>query len=132
MAEEAFGGKFGEKYQDWAVTVPAFVPKFWGTPRSSAPAGNAFSLRHVIKREYNGVFAIVFGLFFLEAPERQAACLHGIQRYGKRPRGAWRCFFSCDFASGPKYPRGRPGIQRLNQVTAPGARCDARAPARTV
>ena len=69
MAEEAFlAGKFGEKYQDWAATVPAFVPKFWGTPRSSwAPAGNAFSLRHVIKREYNGVFAIVFGLFFLEA-----------------------------------------------------------------
>jgi protein-S-isoprenylcysteine O-methyltransferase Ste14 len=69
MAEEAFlAGKFGATYSDWAATVPAFVPKFWGAPRSAwAPAGNAFSLRHVIKREYNGVFAIVFGMFFLEA-----------------------------------------------------------------
>ena len=69
MAEEAFlAEKFGSTYSDWAATVPAFVPKFWGTPRSSwTPAGNSFSLRHVIKREYNGVFAIVFGMFFLEA-----------------------------------------------------------------
>jgi hypothetical protein len=55
-------------YSEWAATVPAFVPKFWGSPRSAwTPAGNAFSLRHVIKREYNGVFVIVFGMFFLEA-----------------------------------------------------------------
>ncbi|MEE2919819.1 MAG: isoprenylcysteine carboxylmethyltransferase family protein [Bacteroidota bacterium] len=69
MAEEAFlAGKFGGAYSEWASTVPAFVPKFWGAPRSAwTPAGNAFSLRHVIKREYNGVFAVVFGMFFLEA-----------------------------------------------------------------
>ena len=69
MAEEAFlAGKFGATYSEWAATVPAFVPKWWGTPRSAwTPAGNAFSLRHVIKREYNGVFAIVLGMFFLEA-----------------------------------------------------------------
>ncbi len=69
MAEEAFlADKFGKTYSEWAATVPAFVPKFWGNPRSAwTPAGNAFSLRHVIKREYNGVFAIVFGMFFLEA-----------------------------------------------------------------
>jgi len=69
MAEEAFlAGKFGAKYSEWAATVPAFVPKCWGTPRSTwTPADNAFSLRHVIKREYNGEFAIVFGMFLLEA-----------------------------------------------------------------
>ncbi|MDA0728787.1 MAG: isoprenylcysteine carboxylmethyltransferase family protein [Bacteroidetes bacterium] len=69
MAEEAFlAGKFGQKYRDWAATVPAFVPKFWGRPQSRwSSAGNAFSLRHVIKREYNGVFALVFGFFFLDA-----------------------------------------------------------------
>ena len=33
MAEEAFlAGKFGAAYSDWTATVPAFVPKFWGTP----------------------------------------------------------------------------------------------------
>ena len=69
MAEEAFlHAKFGERYAAWASTVPAFVPKFWGQPRSSwVPAGNTFSLRHVIKREYNGVFALVLGFFFLDA-----------------------------------------------------------------
>ena len=36
MAEEAFlAGRFGSTYSDWTATVPAFVPKFWGTPRSS-------------------------------------------------------------------------------------------------
>ena len=69
MAEEAFlHAKFGERYAAWASTVPAFVPKFWGQPRSSwVPAGNTFSLRHVLKREYNGVFALVLGFFFLDA-----------------------------------------------------------------
>ena len=70
MAEEAFlAGRFGSTYSDWAATVPAFVPKFWGIAHSAwTPAGNMlFSLRHVIKREYNGVFAGVFGMFFLEA-----------------------------------------------------------------
>ena len=35
MAEEAFlAGKFGSTYSDWTATVPAFVPKFWGSPQA--------------------------------------------------------------------------------------------------
>ena len=69
MAEEAFlSDKFGERYRNWTVTVPAFVPKFWGAQRSTwTPVGNEFSLRHVIKREYNGIFAVVVGMIGLEA-----------------------------------------------------------------
>jgi hypothetical protein len=69
MAEEAFlEGKFGEAYAEWSQRVPAFVPGRWGARRSAwTPAGNAISWRHVLKREYNGTYALVLGYFALDA-----------------------------------------------------------------
>ena len=69
MAEEAFlETKFGEAYAEWSQRVPAFVPGWWGSRRSAwTPAGNAISWRHVLKREYNGTYALVLGYFALDA-----------------------------------------------------------------
>ena len=63
-----FGGQVWRHVQRLDGHGAGLCAQILGHPRSSwTPAGNAFSLRHVIKREYNGVFAIVFGMFFLEA-----------------------------------------------------------------
>jgi hypothetical protein len=69
MAEEAFlESKFGTTYAEWSQRVPAFVPGRWGGRISSwKPAGNAISWRHVLKREYNGTYALVLGYFALDA-----------------------------------------------------------------
>lgn len=64
FAEEAFlRGKFGQTYLTWSETVPAFWPKTlrWHTPEVS------FSLRNVLKREYNGFFAIFLCLAVVSA-----------------------------------------------------------------
>ena len=96
MAEEAFlAGKFGEKYQVWAATVPAFVP-ILGTPRSSwALAGNAFSCVTRSSVSITGCLRLCLACSFSRRPERQGwACLHGIQRRGKRAsEEACRCLF---------------------------------------
>ena len=55
FAEEQFlRGKFGQAYLDWAAGVPAFWPALgrWKSPEVG------FSLRNVLKREYNGFFAM--------------------------------------------------------------------------
>ena len=55
MAEEKFlKGKFGQTYYDWSSTVPAFIPRRlrWEDP------GVFFSFKNVLKREYNGAFAV--------------------------------------------------------------------------
>ena len=69
MAEEAFlAGKFGGALRRMGLNRTSLYCQILIAPRSAwTPAGNAFSLRHVIKREYNGVFAVVFGMLFLEA-----------------------------------------------------------------
>ena len=59
FAEEAFlRGKFGQAYLDWSVDVPSFWPRNlkWKSPDVS------FSMRNVLKREYNGFFAIFLSL----------------------------------------------------------------------
>ena len=57
FAEEQFlRGKFGQAYLDWSASVPAFWP-----PRSLEGARSELSV-NVLKREYNGFFA-VFRLF---------------------------------------------------------------------
>ncbi len=59
FAEEAFlRGKFGQAYLDWSVDVPSFWPRNlkWQSP--DVP----FSMRNVLKREYNGFFAIFLSL----------------------------------------------------------------------
>ncbi|HIN42112.1 MAG TPA: DUF1295 domain-containing protein [Flavobacteriales bacterium] len=63
MTEERFlRGKFGEAYVDWASGIPAFFPRTlkWKSP------GVFFSLRNVLKREYNGAFAMVLSFAGLD------------------------------------------------------------------
>lgn len=55
FAEEAFlRKKFGPSYLRWSEQVPPFLPR----PGRWKPASSRFSLRNVLKREYNGFFAI--------------------------------------------------------------------------
>lgn len=64
FAEEAFlRGKFGQTYLDWSVRVPSFWPRNlrWTKPDVD------FSLRNVLKREYNGFFAIFVSLAVISA-----------------------------------------------------------------
>lgn len=62
-AEEQFlREKFGEEYLEWAAKTPPFIPnlKLWKRP--DLP----FSFRNVLRREYNGFFAMVVTFFVLE------------------------------------------------------------------
>lgn len=64
FAEEFFlRKKFGQLYLDWSAKTPAFVPAF-GNWQS---AGWHFSWRNVMKREYNGFFAIFLSFALLDA-----------------------------------------------------------------
>lgn len=55
FAEESFlRGKFGEEYLKWAENVPPFLPNF----SSFKKANLEFSVKNILKREYNGFFAI--------------------------------------------------------------------------
>lgn len=63
FAEEAFlRKKFGAEYMKWAEITPAFIPHFKAYVKPNLP----FSLRNVLKREYNGFFAVIVVLFILE------------------------------------------------------------------
>ena len=56
MTEEKFlRSKFGQEYLDWASGTPAFLPRTlkWNPP------GVFFSFRNVLKREYNGAYAMI-------------------------------------------------------------------------
>jgi len=56
-AEEQFlRKKFGQTYIDWSNETPAFFPKFSRYKKADL----TFSLRNVLKREYNGFFNLVF------------------------------------------------------------------------
>ena len=57
FAEEQFlRKKFGQEYLNWAEKTPAFFPKF----SLYQKANLEFSLKNVLKREYNGFFNLVF------------------------------------------------------------------------
>ncbi|HAX60985.1 MAG TPA: hypothetical protein DCX95_00265 [Elusimicrobia bacterium] len=63
FAEEVFlREKFGEKYLEWANCTPAFIPRFSQYKKADLP----FSLRNVLRREYNGFFAVIVVLFVFE------------------------------------------------------------------
>lgn len=56
MTEEKYlRSKFGQEYLDWASGTPAFLPRTlkWNPP------GVFFSFRNVLKREYNGAYAMI-------------------------------------------------------------------------
>lgn len=66
FAEEAFlRNKFGSEYDDWAAKTHAVIPSF---KRYRAPK-LSFSFRNVLRREYNGLFAVTSGFFLLESIE---------------------------------------------------------------
>ena len=57
FAEEQFlRKKFGQVYLDWANQTPAFFPKFSNYHKTDLK----FSLKNVLKREYNSFFSLVF------------------------------------------------------------------------
>ena len=57
FAEEQFlQRKFGQEYTDWANKTRAFIPKFSQFIKSDLP----FSIKNVLKREYNSFFSLVF------------------------------------------------------------------------
>ena len=61
VAEEAFlHGKFGRAYMDWAARTPALVPR----PTRWRNAALRFSIRTVMRREYNGL-CLIFAYFAL-------------------------------------------------------------------
>ncbi|MEE4198752.1 MAG: isoprenylcysteine carboxylmethyltransferase family protein [Bacteroidales bacterium] len=62
FAEEQFlKGKFGDQYIKWSLTAPPFFPKFKGWKNADLE----FSFRNVLKREYNGLFAIGISFAYL-------------------------------------------------------------------
>ncbi|CAA9288015.1 MAG: hypothetical protein AVDCRST_MAG95-3803 [uncultured Adhaeribacter sp.] len=64
FAEEEFLRRLYPRiYEEWAGKTPAFVPRLTGWQASSLP----FSLRNVLKREYNGLFATVLSFTILNA-----------------------------------------------------------------
>lgn len=63
-AEEAFlTEKFKQEYVQWANRTPVIVPDFRLYQKPALP----FSLKNVLRREYNGFFAVVLCMFVLEA-----------------------------------------------------------------
>jgi len=62
FAEEAFlRNKFGQSYDDWSAYAPAILPKF----KNFRPAELEFSMRNVLKREYNGLFNLVLSFVLI-------------------------------------------------------------------
>ena len=62
-AEESFlEAKFGTTFTEWARVTPCIQPKLTGYRKPDL----AFSARNVLRREYNGFFAVVLVLFMLE------------------------------------------------------------------
>jgi len=64
FAEEAFlRKKYGKVYEEWAKGTPAFMPSLKCSYRKPEVP---FSLRNVLKREYNGLLGAVLCLFMAE------------------------------------------------------------------
>jgi protein-S-isoprenylcysteine O-methyltransferase Ste14 len=67
FSEEAFlRDKFGEPYLEWAARTPAFIP----SPRRYARPDLSFSFRNVLRREYNGLFAVIVLMSVFDAAGR--------------------------------------------------------------
>lgn len=63
FAEEAFlRKKFGAAYLEWAQKTPPFFPNPF---KKYAKSNLRFCIRNVLKREYNGFFALIFLLYML-------------------------------------------------------------------
>lgn len=63
FAEEAFlRKKFGDAFLTWANKTPAFLPRFKNYVKADLP----FSTKRVLKKEYNGFFAVIVAIFILK------------------------------------------------------------------
>ena len=63
FAEESFlTEKFGQEYVHWANKTPVIIPNLRLYQKADLP----FSIRNVLRREYNGFFALIVCLFALE------------------------------------------------------------------
>jgi len=63
FAEERFlERKFGDAYLDWSDQVPAFIPDFRKYRKNIV----GFSFISVLRREYSGLLATVFGFAFID------------------------------------------------------------------
>ncbi len=63
FAEERFlERKFGQEYLDWSLKTPAFVPCI----KKYRPSTMPFSFKSVLRREYSGFLATVFGFLFVD------------------------------------------------------------------
>ena len=63
FAEERFLERtFGDTYTDWSLKVPAFIPRFSAFVKGGVP----FSLKSILRREYSGFLATVFGFLFVD------------------------------------------------------------------
>lgn len=73
LAEEEFlRRRFGEVYERWAASTPAFIPRLSSWRRPSLP----FSPRNVLRREYSGVFGVVATFTAMEILSDVAATGH--------------------------------------------------------
>lgn len=67
FAEEQFlVKKFGKKYIKWASKTPAFIPNFKSWEKNKLP----FSLKNVLKREYNGFLNVFLIILLLDIEEK--------------------------------------------------------------
>lgn len=63
FAEEEFLRRtFGARFEAWAATTPAFIPRF----RRWERANLCFSWRMVLRREYSGFYGLIASFFVLE------------------------------------------------------------------
>jgi protein-S-isoprenylcysteine O-methyltransferase Ste14 len=70
LAEEAFlEQRFGDEFREWAARTPAVIPD----PRAWLYSNLPFSLRNVLRREYNNAFGVVLAMFLLDAASDSAA-----------------------------------------------------------
>ncbi len=66
FAEEQFlRRKFGDSYREWALTTPAFIPRFGKFVKPNLP----FSWKKVLKSEKNGLLAIFLIFLFFDISE---------------------------------------------------------------
>lgn len=54
--------KFGNEFLNWAAVTPAIFPKFSNYRKPNLP----FSFKTVLRREYNGFFAVIIVMFVFE------------------------------------------------------------------
>jgi len=67
FAEERFlERKFGDEYMNWAQRTPAFIPCIKKYVKNEM----ALSYKNILKREYSGVLATVFGFVFIDDVRR--------------------------------------------------------------